>query len=561
MSQSPHVDKANLYASQVIDGTIPACWQIKAAAKRYFSDLKKSEELETYPFFFDSTAAEKVCRFVEALNHTKGKWADKKEYIVLEPWQCFFICNVFGWKRHKNGKRRFRSALLLVPRKNGKSILAAALGLYMQLADGEFGAEVYSGATTEKQAWEVFLPAKKMAETNEDLRTHYGLQVNAKALIKQSDNSKFQPVIGNPGDGASPSCAIVDEYHEHATDKMVDTMVTGMGAREQPLLLGITTAGDNLAGPCYMWQKDAERILDGTIENDELFALIYTIDKDDDWSKEETIRKANPNYGVSIDPDFLLARLKEAKDNARKQAVYQTKHLNVWVGSRQAFFNQLKWAECGNPKLQLSQFIGDPCIIGLDLSSKVDIAALSIVFTRDNGSYVVFNKHYLPESQVLISANEHYKTWDAGGWFNVTEGEMIDFRQIFDDILELCSTYKVLEVAYDPYQATMLVTELMAQGVPVIEVRPTVQNFSEPMKQLDALIRAKRLAHNGDPVLAWQIGNVVAKTDAKDNVYPRKERDESKIDGVVSLLMALGRAMTQPEEIDISDFLSNPIRG
>lgn len=544
---------ADNYAYDVISGQIPAAKYIKLSAKRHLDD-KKQQYNAAFKYEFDTKKAVKACRFVEAQYHTKGKWAQKKENLILEPWQIFFICNVFGWVRKDNGNRRYREVLLLVPRKNGKSALAAAIGLYMLAADGEYGAEVYTGATSEKQAKEVFVPAQSMARMNPALTGHFGIDVNASNICILQNGSKMEPIIGNPPDGSSPSCAIVDEVHEHKDSRLIDTMITGMGAREQPLMLYITTAGDNLSGPCYQLQLEAQKALEGVIENDQLFSLIYGIDQGDDWSDLDNLKKANPNFGVSVSEDFLISRLQDAKNNARKQSTFMTKHLNVWVGSREAYFNVDKWNQCGT-NLNMADYYGKPAYIGMDLASRVDIAAIEVLIP-DGDNYVRFGKYYLPEAAVE-SGNEAYTAWMREGWLTVTDGEIIDFNIIKEDILELTSMFEVKELAYDPFQATMLITELMAEGVPVVEMRPTVLNFSEPMKSLDALIRSGQIKHNNDPVQTWMISNVVGKEDAKENVYPRKERPENKIDGVISLLMALGRCQKEQETmIDFDDLLT-----
>lgn len=554
----PCVDKANKYARDVISGEISACKWIKLACERHLEDIRKAKGYHEFPYYFDGDAAEKVCKFIQAFPHTKGKWASRGEKLTLEPWQCFFLCAIFGWKRHSDRTRRYRKALLFVPRKNGKSALAAGIGLYMLAADGEYGSEVYSGATTEKQAWEVFRPAKIMASKVPQFTEYFGVDVHASNISILDNGSRFEPIIGNPGDGASPHCAIVDEYHEHQTDRLLDTMETGMGAREQPLMLMITTAGDNMAGPCYQMQIDAQKNLEGVIDDPQTFALIYTVDQGDEWADIESLKKANPNYGVSVSDDFLMARLNDAKNNARKQSTFQTKHLNIWVGARDAYFNVDRWKHCADESMTLEQFNGKPCYIGLDLASKVDIAALEIVFPQGDGQYARFGRYYLPEATVEATENEHYQGWMRDGWLTVTEGEIIDFARIRDDIVALTKQFQVEEVAYDPFQATMLVTDLMNQGVPVVEMRPTVLNFSEPMKNLDAIIRAKQIRHNGDPIMTWMISNVVAKEDAKENVYPRKERPENKIDGAVALIMALGRSMNA-EGGDISAAINDMI--
>lgn len=565
MADYPHVDRANQYAKDVVAKKIPACKWIRLACKRHLNDLVKSKK-KAFAYRFDPVKAEKVCKFIELLPHTKGVWASKAEKIRLENWQCFKTAALFGWVRKQDNLRRFRSALILEPRKNAKSTWAAGVGLYMLTADGEHGAEVYSGATTEKQAWEVFRPARLMALKTPALQSAYGVNVNASNLHILGNESRFEPIIGKPGDGASPSCSIVDEYHEHDTDDLVDTMVTGMGAREQPLSLIITTAGDNLAGPCYAAMQDAQRMLEGVNPNDELFALIYTVDAKDDWTSELALRKANPNFDVSVKGEFLLARQREAINNARKVGTFKTRHLNLWVQARSAYFNIQRWHESAVPGIKLEDFIKQPCRIGLDLAAKVDIAAIEIVFRLDRCNcptadkliaagfeYVRFGKYFLPEATIDQGENEHYRGWQINDWITQTDGDMIDYIEVKETILDLVAKFQVEEVAYDPHQAMMMVSELMAQGVPVIEVRPLVLNFSEPMKQMDGLIRSRKTAHNGDPVYTWMLSNVVAKPDKKDNVYPNKDRVENKIDGPVAHMMALARFMSSGVSTSIFD--------
>lgn len=555
--KKPNVNKANKYARDVVGGVVPACRWIVLACQRHLDDLRKSKDKD-YPFYFDGDEAERVCTFVQMFPHTKGKWAREKKLLVLEPWQLFAVSSLFGWKRKKDNLRRFRRALMLIPRKNGKSALAAAIGLYMLAGDGEHGAEIYSGATSEKQAGEVFKPAQIMARMNEDFKEYFGVEVNASNICIPENGSKFEPVIGKPGDGSSPSCAIADEVHEHKTSDLIDTMETGMGARDQPLMLMVTTAGSNLAGPCYSYQIDAQKMLDGVIQDDELFSLIYTVDIDDDWTDPDSLIKANPNYGVSVNDDFLLSQLHAAKNSPRKQSAFKTKHLNMWVGAMDAFFNMERWRDSADESLCLDDFAGRPVYIGLDLASRVDIAAIEILIPLGDEDYVRFGKYYLPEAAVQNGAGEHYETWANQGLITLTEGEMIDFAEIKADIIEIAQKFEVKELAFDPFQATMLITELMKEGLPVVEVRQTVANFSEPMKMLDGLIRSRRIRHDGDPCQAWMMSNVVAKTNAKDEVYPRKDTAENKIDGAVALIMAMSRCIIA-EDQSLDDALNGMI--
>ena len=314
----PHVEAAMGYVDGVLSGRISSCRFIKLACQRHLDDLKKAEEPD-YPFYFDPAKAERVCRFVEMMIHTKGKW--QRQPLILEPWQLFSIVVPWGWMRRSNHKRRFTEIYEEEPRKNAKSTKLAALGNYMLTADGEPGAEVYCGATSEKQAWEVFKPARLMALWNDEYRDAFSIHVGAKNLAILDGGSKFEPVIGNPGDGSSPSYAIIDEYHEHKTPDQYDTMKTGMGAREQPMLHIITTAGTDISGPCYAKRQEAIKVLEGVLENDALFVLIYALDESDDWKDFAVWAKTNPNLGVSIFEDYLRQVHAETLASAEKQNI------------------------------------------------------------------------------------------------------------------------------------------------------------------------------------------------------------------------------------------------
>lgn len=559
VEQKNYVAIAEAYARDVVGKKIIAGKYVRLACKRHLDDLKKLKKRD-FSFRFDGDKAARPCRFIERLPHSKGRWAAKKELLRLEPWQIFIIVSTFGWLRKSDGLRRFRVLFIVVPRKNGKSQLVAGIGLYMLCADGEFGAEVYSGATNEKQAWEVFQPARLMAERTPALLRRFGLDVNAKTINILADGSKFETLIGKPGDGQSPSCSIHDEYHEHPDDDQVDTMQTGMGAREQPLQILITTAGDNLAGPCHSKIQECRRSLAGIgMPIDDTFFIEYSIDDKDDWKSEAALRKANPNYDVSVAGDFLRARQRDAIATPRKAGVFKTKHLDLWVSARAAYFDIEAWRRCLDPDLPrraidaLERFRGRRAIMGLDLASKIDIAALEYLILPEGDRatkadpYIRLGRYFVPQSRVLDVPS--YAGWDAQQLLDVTEGNIIDYDEILIAIEEASRILQVENVAYDPHQATMLVTELGKKGVPVIEYRPMVLNFSEPMKELDALTKSARIRHGGCPVMEWEMSNVVAAPDKKDNVYPTKPvgQDHLKIDNPVALISALGVAMKQEE--------------
>lgn len=542
-----YVTKAKAYSRKIIAGKIPACDYVKQACQRFIDDLDRED------INLNKDEANRWCTFLECLPHVKGKWASKHESLKLSDWQIFCTVNLYGFQ--KDGKRRFREAYIEVPRKNGKSFYVAGLGLGHLTIDNEFGAEVYCGATSEKQAWEIFRPAKQICERMQAIRDKYGIEVNAKNLNILTKGSRFEPVIGKPGDGASPSCAIADEYHEHADSDQVDTFVTGMGAREQPLMLQITTAGSDMGGPCYEKRMDVISILSGSIDDDTIFGVIYTLDEGDDWDTVDAQIKANPNYGISIDAGFLEAQLNQARRSAVKQSAYKTKHLNQWVGAKAAWMNMLAYQAC-RKNIKLEDFKGANCYIGIDLASKVDIASMAILLEL-NGKYAAFVKHYLPEETILNS--DRYKAWHADGWIESTPGNTIDYEYIEDDLKVLKSQFQIKEVPYDPFQATQFSIRMLAEGFPMVELGATVRNFSEPMKELEALILKKEIQFNKDPVLMWMFGNVVAKLDKKDNIFPDKERPENKIDGVVALIMTINRVMLGKETGSLDEWLESMV--
>lgn len=536
------------YIHAVLCGDIPSGEWVYKACARHVSDMERE-----CAYVFDEAKALKAIRFIELLPHTKGKWAAKRERLRLEPWQRFAVGSLFGWVHKVSGLRRFREAYIEVARKNGKSQLAAGIGLYMLVADGEHGAEVYSGATTEKQAWEVFRPARLMAKNTPALLEHYGLEVNASNLLRLQDLSRFEPLIGNPGDGASPSCAIIDEYHEHKSSTQYDTMQTGMGSREQPLLLAITTAGANIGGPCYEKRLEAQKVLGKVFDNDGMFALIYTLDPGDDWRDEKNWIKANPNLGVSLNYEYLAAQVAGAIRSPAKQSATKTKHFNQWVGARNAWVNMEHWHAAGDSTLTIESLGDAPCIVALDLATRIDLAVRGSLFYRDLEGvrhYYWFPHFYLPEGALLEAKNSsNYEGWAAAGHIELMDGEETSYAEIEEQVKSV--PYAVSEVVYDPWQATQMAQNLRAEGVNAVEIKNITANMSPGMKELEGALASGRFHHDNNPVMTWCASNVTAKPDAKDNVFPRKELPENKIDGMVALIMAMGRALHGEENTSV----------
>lgn len=518
----PNVNAANQYARDVVRGKIVACQFVIQACQRHLDDLM-AEKSKSFRYRFDKDLAERAAKFIQLLPHTKGEWAFKRMPITLEPWQLFVICCAFGWVNKGTRLRRFREVYTEIPRKNGKSAISAGVALYCFACDNEFGAEVYSGATTEKQAWEVFRPARLMCKRTPMLTEAFGIEVNASNMNRPEDGARFEPLIGNPGDGSSPHCAVVDEYHEHATDALYTTMLTGMGARRQPLMWAITTAGYNIEGPCYDKRREVIEMLNGSVPNDELFGIIYTVDEGDDWTDPQVLEKANPNIGVSVYREFLLSQQQRAKNNARLANVFKTKHLNIWVSARSAYFNLVSWQSCEDKSLTLEQFEGQPCILAFDLARKLDMNSMARLYIREiDGKthyYSVAPRFWVPYDTVYsVEKNEDRRTaerfqkWVEMGVLTVTDGAEVDYRYILEEAKAANKISPVSESPIDPFGATGLSHDLADEDLNPITIIQNYTNMSDPMKELEAAIESGRFHHDGNPIMTWCIGNVVGKT-------------------------------------------------
>ena len=553
---SEYVKRSNRYISDILSDKIPACKWVKLACERQKKDLERWKG-KSGKYWFDGSvdgSAHTICWFIENLPHVKGEWAKRGETISLEPWQCFGLTTLFGWKK-QDGTRRFRTSYEEVPRKNAKSTKASGVGLYMLAEDKEMGAEVYSAAVTRDQAKIVWQDAKSMVNRDHEFQSHFGIRAMAHSVFQESTGSKFMPLSSdaNTLEGLNVHCGIIDELHAHRTREVYDVLEMATGSRAQPLIYVITTAGSNRAGICYEVREYLTKILQEVVEDDSFFGIIYTIDDGDDWADPAVWKKANPNFGISIYPDDFERLARKALEMPSATNNFLTKRLNLWVNADTAWMDMKAWERCADLTLKEEDFEGQDCHIGLDLASKVDIAAKVKLFKREvegKEHYYAFGKYYLPESAVEESRNSQYSGWERMGRLVTTPGNVTDYEYIKDDLRHDSSRFQIVEIPYDPFQATQLSTEMYAEGFPMVEVRPTVLNFSEPMKNLEALVLSGRFHHDGCPVLTWMVSNVVCHRDNKDNIYPRKEREENKIDGVVALLMCLNRAIV-PAEVSV----------
>lgn len=481
--------------------------------------------------------------------HVKGPKAGAR--IKLELWQKFIICVVFGWIVKATGYRRFRRAYVEVPRGNAKSTLSSGIGLNMVAEDGEGGSEVYSAATTRDQAKIVFQDAQQMARMCEGYRRRFGVTVGAHCISQVSSNSRFEPLSADAHtlDGLSIHCAIVDELHAHKTRKVYDVLETATAKRLQSLLWAITTAGFDRSGICYEVRTYLTKVLQKIINDDSFFGIIFTIDDEDDWMEPAAWVKANPNWGISVMPDVIAQLAHKAIQMPSAQNNFKTKHLNIWCNQNTIWMDMRKWQDCEDPKLNLASFDGEPCIIGLDLASKLDLLAKVRVFWKQiegKPHYYVFGDYWTPEERVMQSPNSQYQGWVNAGLLHTCPGETNDYDIVEVDIEADGKRFDVIELAVDPWQTTQLVNRLGNQ-VTCVDVPQTPRYLSEPMKEMEAAVYDGRFHHNGDPILTWAVSNVVCHVDKNDNLFPTKERFENKIDPVTALLSALNRVMANGE--------------
>lgn len=555
-------ERALHYAQGVVAGLIPAAKPVIQACQRQLNDLASPPE----GYHWDEEQAERVCIFVEMCPHIKGPLASRGELIRLEGWQVFVLTTAFGWV-DAEGMRRFRRVYVEVPRGNGKSALSSTLGLYMLAMDGEAGAEIYSAATTRDQARIVFRDAQAMACKMKRWCGRYGVEVTAHAIVQQESHSAFKALSaeGHTLDGLNVHLAIIDELHAHKTPDVHDVLETGLGKRPQSMLWVITTAGANKFGICYEVRDFVLKVLNGTVTGEAaeaLFGIVYTVDEGDDPYSEETLRKANPNWGVSVDPRMVRQTAAKARDQATSRANYLTKHLNIWVDANAALYDTEKWRACEDKTLNEDDFTADECVVGLDLASKVDFAAKVNLYRRHvEGAwhYYVFPTLYLPLAVIEDDRHPMYRGWAADKHITTTPGEVTDFAGIEDDIRLDVPGRNLRAIAIDDWQAEYLMQNLRRDGYPAEDYRLTVQTMSEPTKELDALMRLGRIHHPGNAVLNWMIGNVVGHPDNKENVYPRKEMAANKIDGAIALIMALGWFLKDDTEaVPVSPWDADP---
>lgn len=498
-------------------------------------------------YFDEEAAADAVAFFEEYLVHVKGVRAGQP--FLLEKWQTQIVKDIYGWKR-PDGTRQYRTAYIEVPRKNGKSTMGAGFALKGLLADGEEGAEVYSVAGDHKQARVVFDIAKHMAEENEMLREMTQRYKYSITDIAGHSSYKAIVAVADSAHGSNPSTVIFDELHVQKNRDLWDAIVTGQGAREQPLLMAITTAGFARNTICREQHDYARKVLDGIIDDPSFYPVIYAADEDADWTTPKTWAKANPNLGVSVELGFFKEQVRQAVEQPSKENSFKRLHLNIWTEQDIRWIPMKHWDECDDGDVALEDLEGCACYAGLDLASTTDIAAFVLVFPVDGRLYVR-PWFWVPKANARKREQTDrvpYLQWEKEGYIELTQGNVIDFTVIRGRIKELGERFDIREIAVDRWNSQQLQTELSGDGFEMVPFGQGYASMSAPTRALEIAFMDKKLAHFGNPVLRWMASNVAVEQDAADNMKPSKKHSYEKIDGIVALIMALGRVIVQEEE-------------
>jgi phage terminase large subunit-like protein len=547
------------YCHDVLNGEIVSCQKHKWACERFLRDIER-EGTEEFPYIFDEEKALRFLKWMTLFKHTKGKLAG--EYIKPHPIQIFVFGNIYGWVHKDTGLRRFKKGYWQVGRKNAKSQSLACVGSYEGFAFGENMSEVYIGATKTEQSRIVWNETKAQIQGCDFLKGKYKI---AYGKIEHLKSGSFIAALskdaGKTGDGLNVQCGIIDEYHAHPTSEIYDVLVSGMGARPQPLMVIITTAGFNLNHPCYSVEYQyVSKILDpdNPIENEEYFVMINELDKDDDIKDEKNWEKANPilcSYEEGV--NFLRGELKAALDVPEKMRNFLTKNMNIWVDVKDnGYMDMSKWAACGQD-FDLPTLEGLECTVGVDLSAKIDLTSVSFEFKKD-GKYIVLSHSFMPEDTIDRKRKTDkvpYDLWAQQGWITTTPGAVVDYNFIKSYIKNFEQQYnvKVREICADPWNATQFMQDMEAEGYTVVEIRQGIQTLGGATKDFREQVYQGNIIHNNNPVLTWALSNAVTRQDANENIMLDKSKSTERIDPIAAVLNAHVRAMLKIDTADVNE--------
>jgi phage terminase large subunit-like protein len=531
---------------------------IRLAARRFLRDLKRARS-KSPPFVFSATRANHACRFVERLPHVEGVWSSPT--ITLQPFQTFVLVQLFGF-RNQDGGRRFTTLLFAVARKNAKSTLAAAVALYVYCFEPEPGPQLYSAATTGAQARIVWGVAKRMIERRSDLASAFDLEVFANSIVRYSTQGTFKPINSKAStqDGLSPSCLIFDELHAQRSHDLRNVLASAAGARSNPLTIYATTEGYESPGPWPEERAFAQSVLRGVVDADHYLALIFAVDERDDdfdnskWIKANPLLEANPVLKVAIERNAL-----EAKAKPGAYSEFRIKRLNRRAESAEAWVNLSKWRKCAGA-VNLDELQGAECWAAFDLASTTDMTAWRLLWLVDDVYYTA-GRYWVPTDAVRQRTERNsvpYAGWVQAGNITQTDGDVTDYDIVVRDILEDFARFSPKAVAYDPWNAAQIANKLTSEGMPLQAFRQGPASYQPAMQAFERAYTAGRLRHGGDPVLTWNIANLVPRSDANMNLAPDRKRSADKIDGAVALLMSFGLAAAEQVD-DLSGFLENPV--
>lgn len=542
------------YISGVLSGEIPANELIKLACRRHLEDLKTGAARGIY---FDAAAAARSNRFFSFLHHSKGEWAGQS--FDLELWQSFIDAMLFGWKR-ADGTRRFRQAYIAVPRKNGKTTLLSGEGLKLLVADQEPGAEIYAFATTKDQGKLIFDEAVQMRNASPPLTQRVGLVKNNLHVL--STNSRFMPLSADDEThhGLNASAGLADELHVHPSRDLWDVIATSQAARRQPLMLGITTHGWDRHSFCFAQYEYSRKILEGILQDDTFFAFVAMLDDGADWEDEREWAKCNPNFGKSVKVEYLREQALRAKNDPTALNAFLRLHLNVWTQQDERAILPHKWAACSGDAADpietrrrwIEYLKGRTCFSGLDLSSKLDLTGDVLFFPKQPGleKARVLPFFFVPKETIVERSKRDrvpYDLWADQGFIFPTPGNVVDYDFIRAQHLKLARDYRIQATAFDPWNATQLVTQLQGDGLVMIEHQQGYRSMSDPTKALLAMVAAAEFEHGNNPVLTWNADNLVVTQDPAGNLKPDKSKARERIDGITALVMAKGIADANPQ--------------
>ena len=537
MKQRTNIERVQAWCDSVLSKTVPSCLMIRKAVERWRSDLERPD------LYFDEKAFNRFVRFSREFKHFKGEKAGQR--FEPEDWQLFLMANIIGLKRRETGRRKYTYADIYVPRKNGKTFLAAIFAAYFLLKDGEAGPEVYTAAVDQAQA-------RLCYDASAELIRASIFAVDTKPYqwgMKSPKNAGvFKPLSKDTKnkDGLNIYAAICDERHAWPTTEIYDVIKTGMGARSQPMLLSISTAGTDPSNPYFADIETYKDILLGLKQKDNHFLMLFTPDEGDAWDDPVTWAKVNPNLGVSLSYDYMRAECEEAKlRGGTYQVAFQTKNLNMWVDAPTVWISD-EDVQANSASFDVESLAGQDCYVGLDLASKSDISAVCLFFPRHMVARFLF---VVPEAKVIEQDDRvDYRAWRDQGWLTVTPGKVLDEDWFVDFLLGQLAPYRVRCVAYDPWAMWNIVPKLRKYEGVMMAYQQSIRYMSVPTKWIETEVLAHRMNFLGNPVIRWMFRNVVIYIDPNANVKLDKARSRNKIDGVVALADAVGGWLTKTSQ-------------